>query len=67
MLAVLTVGDYLFLLPICFSIAVVTSAAHRDDMREIFRHSIRSWFVLLVSIVVFTVALSFFFEWILPR
>ena len=58
--------EYLFLPPICLAIAVVTSAAHRENLKEILRHALRSWLVLLGGIVVFLFLVSYFFEWILP-
>lgn len=66
-LATLTPADFLFLPPICAAIALVTSAAHREEMRDILRHAIRSWIVLVGGILVFMIAVSCFFEWVLPR
>ena len=66
MIALLTLAEFFWLPPICFSIAVVTAAAHRDDLREIFRHGVRAWLVLMIGIFVFANGISFFFEWILP-
>jgi hypothetical protein len=66
MLALLTAGEFLFLPPVCLAIALVTSAAHREDERSILRHALRSWIILMVGILLFMVAVSFFFEWVLP-
>jgi len=59
--------EFWFLPPICLAIALVTSAAHREDMRVILRHAIKSTVILVVGILVFMVAVSLFFEWILPK
>ena len=64
--ALVTGSEYVFLPPICFAIALVTSAAHREDMRSILKHAIRSWFILMAGILLFMVVISFLFEWILP-
>lgn len=66
MIALLVWSDFLWLPPICLSIALVTAASHREDMREIIRHGIRAWLILMVGIFVFANAISFFFEWALP-
>lgn len=67
MIALLTWAEFfLWLPPICLAIALVTSAAHREDIREILRHGMRSWFILTVGIFVFANSISFLFEWILP-
>lgn len=66
LLALVQASEFLFLPPICLAIALVTSAAHRDDMREIFRHALRSWLVLLGGMLVFAVFVSYLFEWLLP-
>jgi hypothetical protein len=58
--------EYLFLPPILFAIALVTSAAHREDAGTILRHAVRSWLVMLGGIVLFVIAVSFFFEAVLP-
>jgi len=66
LLGLLTTGDFLFLPPICLAIALVTSAAHREDMGRILHHALRSWLVLMGGILLFMVAVSYLFEWILP-
>jgi hypothetical protein len=66
MIALLTWTEFLWLPPICLAIALVTSAAHREDMKEIVRHGMRSWLILMLGIFVFANGISFFFEWILP-
>ena len=66
LLAVLEWADFLFLPPICLAIAIVTAAARRDNVREILRHAMRGWLVLMAGIFVFAFAISFLFEWVLP-
>ena len=64
--ALLTWADFLWLPPICLAIALVTAAAHREDLKEIIRHGLRSWVILFVGIFVFASGISFFFNWVLP-
>jgi len=66
LLGLVKLAEFLFLPPICLAIALVTSAAHREDMRDILRHAVRAWIVLIVGILLFMVLISFFFEWVLP-
>lgn len=66
MLAVLQWADFVFLPPICLAIALVTSAAHRENMRNILVHAVRSWVILIVGILAFAAGISYLFEWILP-
>ena len=66
LLGLLTAGEFLFLPPICLAIALVTSAAHREDMGAILRHALRAWLVLMGGILLFMVVVSYLFEWILP-
>ena len=42
LLALVKLSEFLFLPPICLAIALVTSAAHREDMRDILRHAVRA-------------------------
>jgi len=64
-LGLVTLVEFLFLPPVCLAIALVTAASHREDMRAILRHALRSWIVLVGGILLFMVGVSFFFEWIL--
>ena len=66
LLALLSWPDFLWLPPICASIAIVTAAAHREQIRDILAHALRAWLVLMVGIVVFANVVSFLFEWWLP-
>ncbi len=66
MLGLVPGAEYLFLLPICAAIAVVNAASHREGMRSILRHALRSSFVLFLGIVAFKIAISLFFEIVLP-
>ena len=66
LLALVSGIDYAFLPPVCLAIALVTSAAHREDIGEIARHAIRSWIILMGGILLFMLSLSYFFEWVLP-
>jgi hypothetical protein len=65
-LALVQPGEFAFLAPLCLAIALVTSAAHREDLREILRHALRAWIVTFVGILVFMVAVTYIVEWILP-
>lgn len=58
--------EYAFLPPLCLAIALVTSAAHREDMRAILRHAMRAWLVTFGGIVGFAVIVSIFVSWLLP-
>ena len=66
LLAVVPVAEYAFLPPICFAIALVTSAAHREDLGDIWRHALRTWLVLMFGLAAFAFAITFLFEWLLP-
>ncbi|MHC4577897.1 MAG: hypothetical protein ACYTED_10870 [Planctomycetota bacterium] len=66
LLGLVKLYEFLFLPPVCLAIALVTSAAHREDMRTILRHALRAWIILMVGIVAFMVVISLFFEWVLP-
>jgi len=66
LLGLVKLSEFLFLPPICLAIALVTSAAHREDLRDILRHAVRAWIVLVVGILLFMVLISYFFEWVLP-
>lgn len=66
LLGLVRIGEFAFLPPLCLAVALVTSAAHREDMREILRHALRAWMVTLGGIVVFMLGVSHFVEWILP-
>ena len=65
-LALERLTEYAFLAPLCLAVALVTSAAHREDMREILRHALRAWIVTLGGIVLFMLVVSHFVEWKLP-
>lgn len=65
-LAALQWSDFVFLPPICLAIAIVTAAAHREEIKEILLHSARAWVVLMVGIMAFAFGISYFFEWMLP-
>ena len=66
MVALVTLTEFLFLPPICLAIALVTSASHRESIREIVSHALRAWVVLTGGIVAFMLVISYFFEWVLP-
>ncbi len=65
-LGLLPPSEFAFLPPLCLAVALVTAAAHREDMREILRHAARAWVVTLGGIVVFLLAVSWFVTRILP-
>ena len=65
-LAALQWSDFAFLPPICLAIAIVTAAAHREDIKDILRHSARAWVILMAGIMTFALGISYFFEWMLP-
>ena len=66
MIAIVPASEFLWLLPLCTAIALVSSAAHREDMSDILRHAAKSTLLLMGGLLVFMVAVSFFFEWMLP-
>jgi hypothetical protein len=65
-LALLTFGEFFFMPPICLAIALVTTAAHREDMSTFLPRALRAWLVLMVGILVFMIVQSYLFEWLLP-
>lgn len=58
--------EFVWMVPLCAAIAIVSSAAHREDTGEILRHAARSTFMLIAGLLVFMVAISYLFEWLLP-
>jgi hypothetical protein len=58
--------EFVWLLPLCAVIALVSSAAHREDIGEILRHTVRSSVLLIGGLLAFMVAISYLFEWLLP-
>ncbi len=64
--ALLTFGEFLFMPPICLAIALVTSAAHLEDMSTYLPRAMRSWVVLMAGILVFMIVQTDLFEWLLP-
>ena len=58
--------EFVWMLPLCVAIAIVSSAAHREVMRDILLHAVRSTVVLVGGLLAFMVAISFLFEWLLP-
>jgi hypothetical protein len=64
LLALVQPSEFLLLPPLCLAIALVTAAAHREDLREILRHALRAWIVTVVGILAFAVTESYVFEWI---
>ena len=65
-LALVYLGEFALLPPLCLAIALVTAAAHREDLRSILRHAFRAWLVTLGGILVFMVTVSILVGWILP-
>lgn len=66
LLGLVRLSEFAFLPPLCLAVALVTAAAHRENMREILRHAARAWVVTLGGIVVFWFAVSWLVEWIRP-
>jgi hypothetical protein len=66
LLGLVQLAEFAYLPPLCLAIALVTSAAHREDIREILRHAVRAWIVTCGGILVFLLCVSYFVEWILP-
>jgi NhaP-type Na+/H+ or K+/H+ antiporter len=58
--------EFVWMVPLCAVIALVSSAAHREDLREILRHAARSTVMLIGGLLAFMVAISYLFEWLLP-
>ncbi|MCK6461365.1 MAG: hypothetical protein L6Q95_15895 [Planctomycetes bacterium] len=65
-LALVQLAEFVLLPPLCLAIALVTAAAHREDMRVILRHALRAWLVTLGGIVVFMIGVSVAVRWIRP-
>jgi len=66
LLAIVPAGEFIWLLPLCTAIAIVSSAAHREEIREILRHAAKSTLLLCGGLLGFMVGVSYFFEWMLP-
>jgi len=66
LLAIVPAGEFIWLLPLCTAIAIVSSAAHREELRDILRHAAKSALLLVGGLLVFMVSVSFLFEWLLP-
>jgi hypothetical protein len=66
LLALVRGAEFAFLAPLCLAVALVTSAAHREDVGEILRHAARAWVVTVVGILAFLVAMTLLVEWIQP-
>ena len=66
LLAIVPAGEFIWLLPLCTAIAIVSSAAHREEIGEILRHAAKSTLLLCGGLLGFMVAVSYFFEWMLP-
>jgi hypothetical protein len=58
--------EFVWMVPLCAAIGIVSSAAHRENVGEILRHAARSTVMLVSGLLVFMVAISFLFEWLLP-
>ena len=65
LLAAVPADEFLWLVPICIAIAIVSSAAHREDARTILRHSVKSTFMILGGLLAFMVGVSYIVEWLL--
>jgi hypothetical protein len=57
--------EFVWLIPICVAIALVSSAAHREEVGEILRHAVRSTFMILGGLIAFMVGVSYVVEWLL--
>lgn len=66
LLGLVRMGEFALLPPLCLAIALVTSAAHREDMRAILRHALRAWLVTLGGILLFMIAVSTLVGWTNP-
>ena len=58
--------EFLWMVPLCIAIAIVSSAAHREQIGDILRHAVRSTAMLIGGLLAFMVAISYVFEWLLP-
>ena len=58
--------EFIWMLPLCAAISIVSSAAHRDNVAEILRHAVKSTVMLVGGLLAFMVTISFVFEWLLP-
>ncbi len=66
LMGIVPAGEFVWLLPLCTAIAIVSSAAHREELRDILRHAAKSALLLIGGLLVFMVSVSFLFEWLLP-
>ena len=65
LLAAVPPDEFVWLVPLCIAIALVSSAAHREDMGAILRHAVRSTAMILGGLLAFMVGVSYLVEWLL--
>ena len=65
LLAAVPAEEFFWLVPLCIAIAIVSSAAHREDARAILRHSVKSTGMILGGLMAFMVGVSYIVEWLL--
>jgi len=64
-LATVPTDEFMWLAPLCVAIALVSSAAHREDVKTILRHAVKSTALILGGLLAFMVCVSYAVEWLL--
>jgi len=59
-------NEFFWLVPLCVAIALVSSAAHREQIGQILRHAVKSSALILGGLLAFMVCVSYAVEWLLP-
>ena len=65
-LAAVPATEFVWLLPLCVAIALVSSAAHREEMGSILRHAAKSTALIFGGLIAFMVGVSYAVQWLLP-
>jgi hypothetical protein len=65
LLATVPADEFVWLLPLCVAIALVSSAAHRENMGQILGHAAKSAVLILGGLLGFMVCVSYVVEWLL--
>ena len=65
LLAAVPADEFFWLAPLCIAIALVSSAAHRENIGAILRHAVRSTAMILGGLLLFMVGVSYLVEWLL--
>jgi len=66
LLATVPATEFFWMVPLCVAIALVSSAAHRENTAQILRHAAKSTALILGGLLGFMVCVSYAVEWLLP-